>query len=91
MEMLHEAQEELKNLRNKTLPLSTPRRFHSLGLFPMVGKKAKGQRQRGSLKRKKHLYPSTCLSLFQDSLAAEIEGTMRKELQMDDPDVEEQR
>uniref|UniRef100_A0A8C4D799 Trafficking kinesin protein 1 n=1 Tax=Dicentrarchus labrax TaxID=13489 RepID=A0A8C4D799_DICLA len=59
MEMLHEAQEELKNLRNKTLPLSTPRRFHSLGLFPM------------------------------DSLAAEIEGTMRKELQMDDPDVEE--
>lgn len=36
MEMLHEAQEELKNLRNKTLPLSTPRRFHSLGLFPMV-------------------------------------------------------
>nr|XP_029501636.1 trafficking kinesin-binding protein 1-like [Oncorhynchus nerka] len=36
MEMLHEAQEELKNLRNKSLPLSTPRRFHSLGLFPMV-------------------------------------------------------
>uniref|UniRef100_A0A8C9STA8 Trafficking kinesin protein 1 n=1 Tax=Scleropages formosus TaxID=113540 RepID=A0A8C9STA8_SCLFO len=59
MEMLHEAQEELKNLRNKTLPLSTPRRFHSLGLFPM------------------------------DSLAAEIEGTMRKELQMEDPEVED--
>uniref|UniRef100_A0A3Q2QT28 Trafficking kinesin protein 1 n=1 Tax=Fundulus heteroclitus TaxID=8078 RepID=A0A3Q2QT28_FUNHE len=59
MEILHEAQEELKNLRNKNLPLSTPRRFHTLGLFPM------------------------------DSLAAEIEGTMRKELQMDDPDVEE--
>uniref|UniRef100_A0A3B4BDF3 Uncharacterized protein n=1 Tax=Periophthalmus magnuspinnatus TaxID=409849 RepID=A0A3B4BDF3_9GOBI len=56
MEMLHEAQEELKNFRNKTLPLSTPRRFHSLGLFPL------------------------------DSLAAEIEGTMRKELQNDDPD-----
>uniref|UniRef100_A0AAY4D8G5 TRAK1 protein n=1 Tax=Denticeps clupeoides TaxID=299321 RepID=A0AAY4D8G5_9TELE len=56
MEMLHEAQEELKNLRNKALPHSTPRRFHSLGLFPM------------------------------DSLAAEIEGTMRKELQMDDPE-----
>nr|XP_009290323.1 trafficking kinesin-binding protein 1 isoform X4 [Danio rerio] len=61
MEMLHEAQEELKNFRNKTVPLSTPRRFHSLGLFPM------------------------------DSLAAEIEGTMRKEIQMSDPDVEEQR
>ena len=28
---------------------------------------------------------------IQDSLAAEIEGTMRKELQMDDPDVEEQK
>uniref|UniRef100_A0A673YX24 Trafficking kinesin protein 1 n=1 Tax=Salmo trutta TaxID=8032 RepID=A0A673YX24_SALTR len=61
MEMLHEAQEELKNLRNKSLPLSTPRRFHSLGLFPM------------------------------DSLAAEIEGTMRKGLAMDDPEVEEQK
>ncbi|XP_061772273.1 trafficking kinesin-binding protein 1 isoform X1 [Nerophis ophidion] len=61
MEILHEAQEELKNLRNKAHPPNTQRRFHSLGLFPM------------------------------DSLAAEIEGTMRKELQMDDPDVEEQR
>ncbi|XP_023661990.1 trafficking kinesin-binding protein 1 isoform X4 [Paramormyrops kingsleyae] len=61
MEMLREAQEELKNLRNRALPLSTPRRFHSLGLFPM------------------------------DSLAAEIEGTMRKELQMDDPETEEQK
>lgn len=40
MEMLREAQEELKNLRNKTLPLSTPRRFHSLGLFPMVSEGA---------------------------------------------------
>lgn len=38
--MLREAQEELKNLRNKTLPLSTPRRFHSLGLFPMVSEGA---------------------------------------------------
>ncbi|KAM9798569.1 trafficking kinesin-binding protein 1 [Neosynchiropus ocellatus] len=61
MEMLREAQEELKNLRNKTLPLNSQRRFHSLGMFPM------------------------------DSLAAEIEGTMRKEIQMEDPDVEEQR
>ncbi|KAM8846821.1 trafficking kinesin-binding protein 1 isoform 2-T5 [Synchiropus picturatus] len=61
MEMLREAQEELKNLRNKTLPLNSQRRFHSLGMFPM------------------------------DSLAAEIEGTMRKEIQNEDPDVEEQR
>lgn len=36
MEMLHEAQEELKNLRNKTVPNATSRRYHSLGLFPMV-------------------------------------------------------
>lgn len=34
--MLHEAQEELKNLRNKTVPNATSRRYHSLGLFPMV-------------------------------------------------------
>ncbi|XP_015265955.1 PREDICTED: trafficking kinesin-binding protein 1 isoform X5 [Gekko japonicus] len=56
MEMLHEAQEELKNLRNKTMPNAVSRRYHSLGLFPM------------------------------DSLAAEIEGSMRKELNLDDPD-----
>ncbi|XP_054450555.1 trafficking kinesin-binding protein 1 isoform X2 [Pteronotus mesoamericanus] len=56
MEMLHEAQEELKNLRNKAMPNTTSRRYHSLGLFPM------------------------------DSLAAEIEGTMRKELQLEEPE-----
>ncbi|XP_050996268.1 trafficking kinesin-binding protein 1 isoform X4 [Acomys russatus] len=56
MEMLHEAQEELKNLRNKTMPNTTSRRYHSLGLFPM------------------------------DSLAAEIEGTMRKGLQLEEPE-----
>ncbi|XP_055984925.1 trafficking kinesin-binding protein 1 isoform X2 [Sorex fumeus] len=56
MEMLHEAQEELKNLRNKTMPSTASRRYHSLGLFPM------------------------------DSLAAEIEGSMRKELQLEEPE-----
>ncbi|XP_020385299.1 trafficking kinesin-binding protein 1 isoform X5 [Rhincodon typus] len=61
MEMLHEAQEEIKNLRNKTMPNSAPRRYHSLGLFPL------------------------------DSLAAEIEGSMRKELQMDTSPALEQR
>ncbi|KAM6959155.1 trafficking kinesin-binding protein 1 isoform 2-T2 [Aplochiton taeniatus] len=61
IEMLHEAQEELKNLRNRTYPAGTPRRYHPLGLYPM------------------------------DSLAAEIEGTMRKELIMDDPECEEQK
>ncbi|XP_072416502.1 trafficking kinesin-binding protein 1 isoform X2 [Chiloscyllium punctatum] len=61
MEMLHEAQEEIKNLRNKTMPNSTPRRYHSLGLFPL------------------------------DSLAAEIEGSMRKELQMDTSPALEQK
>lgn len=84
--MLHEAQEELKNFRNKSLPLSTTRRFHSLGLFPMVSSY--------SLFRTPQLPPIPllqCCLVPQDSLAAEIEGTMRKELQMDDPDVEEQR
>uniref|UniRef100_A0A671UNC7 Trafficking kinesin protein 1 n=1 Tax=Sparus aurata TaxID=8175 RepID=A0A671UNC7_SPAAU len=61
IEMLHEAQEELKNLRNRNYPAGTPRRFHPLGLYPM------------------------------DSLAAEIEGTMRKELSLDDPECEEQK
>ncbi|KAI4818320.1 hypothetical protein KUCAC02_011664, partial [Chaenocephalus aceratus] len=61
IEMLHEAQEELKNLRNRNFPAGTPRRCHPLGLYPM------------------------------DSLAAEIEGTMRKELSMDFPECEEQK
>ncbi|XP_053719567.1 trafficking kinesin-binding protein 1-like isoform X1 [Synchiropus splendidus] len=61
IEMLHEAQEELKNLRNRNVPAGTPRRYHPLGLFPM------------------------------DSIAAEIEGTMRKELSLDDPECEEQK
>ncbi|XP_069586224.1 trafficking kinesin-binding protein 1 isoform X9 [Ranitomeya imitator] len=59
MEMLQEAQEELKNLRNKTMPNVISRRYHTLGVFPM------------------------------DSLAAEIEGSMRKELQIDDVDSPE--
>ncbi|KAJ7991679.1 hypothetical protein DPEC_G00286380 [Dallia pectoralis] len=61
LEMLHEAQEEVKNLRNRSYPAGTPRRFHPLGLYPM------------------------------DSLAAEIEGTMRKELSYEDPECEEQK
>uniref|UniRef100_A0A3Q3XGF0 Trafficking protein, kinesin binding 1a n=1 Tax=Mola mola TaxID=94237 RepID=A0A3Q3XGF0_MOLML len=60
IEMLHEAQKELKNLRNRNYPAGTPRRYHPLGLYPM------------------------------DSLASEIEGTMRKELSLDDPECEEQ-
>uniref|UniRef100_A0AAY4BDP6 Trafficking protein, kinesin binding 1a n=1 Tax=Denticeps clupeoides TaxID=299321 RepID=A0AAY4BDP6_9TELE len=61
IEMLHEAQEELKNLRNRSVCSGTQRRYHPLGLFPM------------------------------DSLAAEIEGTMRKEMSLSDPDCEEQK
>ncbi|XP_033912917.3 trafficking kinesin-binding protein 1-like, partial [Acipenser ruthenus] len=48
--MLHEAQEDIKNLRNKSLPNSTINHYSTLNIFPM------------------------------DSLAAEIEGTMRKGL-----------
>ncbi|XP_056254804.1 trafficking kinesin-binding protein 1-like isoform X5 [Seriola aureovittata] len=61
IEMLHEAQEELKNLRNRNYTAGAPRRYHPMGLYPM------------------------------DSLAAEIEGTMRKELSLDDPECEEQK
>ncbi|XP_037549134.1 trafficking kinesin-binding protein 1 [Nematolebias whitei] len=61
IEMLHEAQQELKNLRNRNYAAGTPRRYHPLGLYPM------------------------------DSLAAEIEGTMRKEMSLDDPECEEQK
>ncbi|XP_037330599.2 trafficking kinesin-binding protein 1-like isoform X1 [Pungitius pungitius] len=61
IEMLQEAQEELKNLRNRNVSAGTPRRYHPLGLYPM------------------------------DSLAAEIEGTMRKEMSLDDPECEEQK
>uniref|UniRef100_A0A3Q2C7I5 Trafficking kinesin protein 1 n=1 Tax=Cyprinodon variegatus TaxID=28743 RepID=A0A3Q2C7I5_CYPVA len=61
IEMLHEAQEELKNLRNRNYPAGT------FNLFLMVS------------------------SSSQDSLAAEIEGTMRKELSLDDPECEEQK
>uniref|UniRef100_UPI00358E8E04 trafficking kinesin-binding protein 1-like isoform X2 n=1 Tax=Myxine glutinosa TaxID=7769 RepID=UPI00358E8E04 len=50
--MLHEAQEEAKNLRNKAgMQATSPRWFHPLVNFPM------------------------------DSLAAEIEGTMRRQLE----------
>ncbi|XP_056597246.1 trafficking kinesin-binding protein 1 [Triplophysa dalaica] len=61
IEMLHEAQEELKNLRNRSVSAGTPRRYHPLGLFPM------------------------------DSLAAEIEGSMRKELSLENPENDEER
>ncbi|KAM3585236.1 uncharacterized protein V6R79_011699 [Siganus canaliculatus] len=54
MEMLHESQEEIKELRNKNTPSAGMRRHLSYGLFPM------------------------------DSLAAEIEGTMRRELSIEE-------
>ncbi|KAF3857086.1 hypothetical protein F7725_008945 [Dissostichus mawsoni] len=50
LEMLHESQEEIRELRNKNTPSAGMRRHLSYGLYPM------------------------------DSLAAEIEGTMRREL-----------
>lgn len=53
-EMLHESQEEIKELRNKNSPFCGMRRHMSYGLYPM------------------------------DSLAAEIEGTMRREMSIDE-------
>eukprot|EP00064_Thunnus_orientalis_P016060 superscaffoldBa00003101_g16123 len=54
VEMLHESQEEIKELRSKNAPSTGMRRHLSYGLYPM------------------------------DSLAAEIEGTMRRELSVDE-------
>uniref|UniRef100_A0A4W3HXF2 Trafficking kinesin protein 2 n=1 Tax=Callorhinchus milii TaxID=7868 RepID=A0A4W3HXF2_CALMI len=59
--MLHESQEELKELRSKSTSLSSLRWPQSYSIFPM------------------------------DSLAAEIEGTMRKELSLEDSPVEDHR
>lgn len=36
LEMLHESQEEIKELRNKNTPSSGMRRHFSYGLYPMV-------------------------------------------------------
>ncbi|CAL8390349.1 unnamed protein product [Boreogadus saida] len=55
--MLHESQEEVKDLRSKSNPTGGLRRHLSYGLYPM------------------------------DSLAAEIEGTMRKELSVDEETI----
>ncbi|XP_041834491.1 trafficking kinesin-binding protein 2 isoform X2 [Melanotaenia boesemani] len=54
VEMLHEYQEEIKELRSKNTPSTGLRRHHSYGLYPM------------------------------DSLAAEIEGSMRRELSVEE-------
>uniref|UniRef100_A0A3Q0SEE7 Trafficking kinesin protein 2 n=1 Tax=Amphilophus citrinellus TaxID=61819 RepID=A0A3Q0SEE7_AMPCI len=54
VEMLHESQEEIKELRGKNSPSTGMRRHLSYGLYPM------------------------------ESLAAEIEGTMRKELSIEE-------
>ncbi|XP_070786504.1 trafficking kinesin-binding protein 2 [Enoplosus armatus] len=54
VEMLHESQGEIKELRSKNTPSSGMRRHLSYGLYPM------------------------------DSLAAEIEGTMRRELSVEE-------
>ncbi|XP_034720133.1 trafficking kinesin-binding protein 2 isoform X2 [Etheostoma cragini] len=54
VEMLHESQEEIRELRSKTAPSAGMRRHTSYGLYPM------------------------------DSLAAEIECTMRRELSVEE-------
>lgn len=85
--MLHEAQEELKNLRNRNYPAGTPRRYHPLGLYPMV-------RECVCVSVGVYMIIFSSFTNFfvsQDSLAAEIEGTMRKELSLDDPECEEQK
>lgn len=89
IEMLHEAQEELKNLRNRNYPAGTPRRYHPLGLYPMVSPLRELMRL---LRINNWMFDSYLqAAVWQDSLAAEIEGTMRKELSLEDPECEEQK
>lgn len=88
IEMLHEAQQELKNLRNRNYAAGTPRRYHPLGLYPMVRVCVYAP---GCVCASVGVCVSERFVLFQDSLAAEIEGTMRKELSLDDPECEEQK
>lgn len=89
--MLHEAQEELKNLRNRNYPAGTPRRFHPLGLYPMVRDPVCPSVCACVCVYMKSSFSRSQVFVLQDSLAAEIEGTMRKELSLDDPECEEQK
>lgn len=71
--MLHETQEEIKELRSKNTPSAGLRRHLPYGLYPMV---------RNVTHRRENCcrQESGCNRHFvvQDSLAAEIEGSMRR-------------
>lgn len=75
--MLHESQEEIKELRSKNTPSAGLRRHLSYGLYPMV------RETPGCGDLLLQLYNTGVLCL-QDSLAAEIEGTMRRELSVEE-------
>lgn len=72
--MLQEAQKEVKSLRNRSLPNSTVSRYGGPSLLPVVSG-GHGREGWGAL-----LSPLLTLGPphLQDSLAAEIKGTMRK-------------
>lgn len=87
VEMLHESQEEIKELRSKNTPSAGMRRHLSYGLYPMV---IETHREQTNYIPLKETYMMDVYSLHlllvcvQDSLAAEIEGTMRRELSVEE-------
>ncbi|XP_077574152.1 trafficking kinesin-binding protein 2 isoform X2 [Stigmatopora nigra] len=80
VEMLHESQVEIRELRDKNNSPSGMRRHLSYGLYPMV--------RDCPFKEHSLMINILLINVFflhmQDSLAAEIEGTMRKELCVDE-------
>lgn len=75
--MLQEAQEEVKSLRSRSLPNSTVSRYGAPSLLPVVSPAAGLGWWGGSVHpplSQIFIHPLP----FQDSLAAEIKGTMRK-------------
>ncbi|MGH0127037.1 UNVERIFIED_CONTAM: hypothetical protein FKN15_030424 [Acipenser sinensis] len=98
--MLHESQEENKELRRKTTATTSMRHHQSYGIFPMLhdlqdlnaeclGMLHESQEENKELRRKTTATTSMrrhqSYGIFpMDSLAAEIEGTMRRELSVEE-------
>ncbi|KAI4792162.1 hypothetical protein KUCAC02_033574 [Chaenocephalus aceratus] len=77
LEMLHESQEEIRELRNKNTPAAGMRR-------PGRRPRSKGEKNHGQDRGKERTKRDTEAGKKRDSLAAEIEGTMRRELSVDE-------
>ncbi|XP_075871987.1 trafficking kinesin-binding protein 2 isoform X2 [Nelusetta ayraudi] len=86
VEMLQESQEEIRELRNKSTPSAGQRRHLSYGLYPMVRGRARNYLGGAHAAHHSPLLTLPLFNIFcaQDSLAAEIEGTMRRELSVEE-------